>query len=71
MNPVSMALTIAWLDAFRRLAAARTLLDQIELPDGPSKTLTDAIEGALRGAAAEAERVVEIEAQGQALDILA
>jgi hypothetical protein len=71
MNPVSTALTVAWLDAFRRLAATKTLLDAIELPDGQSRTLTDAIEGALRSTAESAERMVKIEAQGRALDILA
>jgi len=71
VSSVSTALTVAWLDAFRRLAVAKTVLDEIELPDGPSKTLTDAIEGALRGAAQNAERMVKIEAEGRALDILA
>jgi hypothetical protein len=71
MNPVSVALTVVWLDAFRRLAVTKTLLDQIELPDGQSKSLTDAIEGALRSTAETVERMVKIEAQGRALDILA
>jgi hypothetical protein len=71
MNPVSMALTVAWLDAFLRLAAAKTLLDAVELPDGQSKTLTDAIESALRSTSGSAERMIKIEARGRALDILA
>lgn len=70
MSSVSTAYTVAWLDAFRPLAVAKTALDAIELPDGPSKTLTDAIESALEGAA-ENGRMIKIEAQGRALDILA
>jgi len=71
MNPVSVALTVAWLDAFRRLAVAKTVLDEVQLPDGQSKTLTDAIEGALRDTAETAGRMIKIEAEGRALDILA
>lgn len=71
MSEISTALTVAWLDAFRRLAATKTLLDAVELPDGQSETLTDAIEGALEGAADNAGRMVRIEAEGRALDITA
>lgn len=71
MSEISTALTVAWLDAFRRLAVTKTLLDATELPDGPSRTLTDAIEGALEGAGANVERMVKVEAQARALDILA
>lgn len=71
MSEISTALTVAWLDAFRRLAATKTLLDAIELPDGQSKTLTDAIEGALEGVAGNVERMVKVETEGRALDILA
>lgn len=71
MSSVSTAYTVAWLDAFRRLAVAKTALDAVELPDGPSETLTDAIESALQGAAENAGRMIKIEAEGRALDILA
>lgn len=71
MSEISTALTVAWLDAFRRLAVTKTLLDAAELPDGPSKSLTEAIESALEGAGANVERMARIEAQGRALDILA
>ena len=71
MSEISTALTVAWLGAVSRLAMTKTLLDASELPDGPARTLTEAIEGALEGAADNAGRMVKIEAEGRALDILA
>jgi len=46
MDPISTALTNAWLQAVARLRAPAT-----DMPPrtGPPQTLTDAIEGALRG----------------------
>lgn len=52
MNPVSVGLTVAWLDAFRQMAAPKTLLDETKLPDG-DRTLSETITSALRGAGAE------------------
>jgi hypothetical protein len=58
MNPVSVGLTVAWLDAFRQMAAPKTLLDETKLPDG-ERTLSETIASALRGAGAERQDDVD------------
>jgi hypothetical protein len=58
MNPVSVGLTVAWLDAFRQMAAPKTLLDETKLPDG-ERTLSETITSALRGAGAERQDYVD------------
>jgi hypothetical protein len=45
MDPISTALTNAWLEAVARLAAPATDLPQRA---GPPQNLTDVVEGALR-----------------------
>ena len=59
MDPISTALTVAWLDAVRRLqsealAAERSLVPPVA-DTGPPETLTAAIEGALRSGGAGAD----------------
>ena len=58
MNPVSVGLTVAWLDAFRQMAAPKTLLDETKLPDG-ERTLSETIASALRGAGAQRQDYVD------------
>ncbi len=52
MNPVSVGLTVAWLDAFRHMGTRKTLLDETKLPDG-ERTLSQTIASALQGAGVE------------------
>ncbi len=71
MNPVSVGLTVAWLDAFRQMGTRKTLLDEAKLPDG-ERTLSETIASALRIAGAEAAPDAEADSAvlGQAIDKL-
>jgi hypothetical protein len=65
MNPVSVGLTVAWLDAFREMGTQKTLLDETKLPDG-ERTLSETIASALRVAGAEREEYVDPAAKTEA-----
>jgi hypothetical protein len=66
MNPVSVGLTVAWLDAFRQMGTRKTLLDEAKLPDG-ERTLSETIASALRGAGAQREDYVDPAAKTDAV----
>jgi hypothetical protein len=58
MNPVSVGLTVAWLDAFREMGTRKTLADETKLPGG-ERTLSETIASALRAAGAEREQYID------------
>lgn len=63
MDPIATALTVAWLDAFRRVQSPPHLdIDS----HAPAATLTDAIERALRDGAQDG--TVEPPNEGRLLD---
>lgn len=66
MNPVSVGLTVAWLDAFREMGTQKTLADEAKLPDG-ERTLSDTIASALRVAGAERQEYVDPAARVEAV----
>jgi hypothetical protein len=75
MDPISTALTAAWLDALRRAQSANVQrLEQIAPQTKPSyteRTLTDVIESGLKhGGAVPLTNVVEPTRVGQRTDML-
>ena len=67
MDPISTALTAAWLDAVRRVQSERVQDLERLLPQGSEvATLTDAIEAALKSGGAAPLNVSETGEQGLA-----
>lgn len=66
MDPISTALTAAWLDAVRRVQSERIQnLEDIMPQSGPAQTLTDVMEAGLKSGGAAPLNATDTDQRGE------